>query len=42
MAQKRANSIFNKDQEIFVIEQFSIFKSQTAMEMQNISIFVEI
>ena len=41
-AEKRANSTFTKDQEIFIIEQFSIFKSQTAVKRQNISIIVEI
>jgi len=41
-AQKHANSTFTKDQEIFIIEQFSIFMSQSAVKRQNISIIVEI
>ena len=41
-AQKHANSTFTKDQEIFIIVQFSIFMSQSAVKRQNISIIVEI
>ena len=39
MAQKPENSTFTKDQEIFIIEQFSIFKSPTAVKRRFLAKF---